>query len=687
LEEKFKQNNVYNDNNFIFNQDEVSPLKRAQITNSSWLTTEQHSIKLINLAAQGDGNTEEQPAKFIDILKQILILPCGNSKNNVIATTMYIIPFHPREFGCAYLPTSTEVSPALEDSLIKEKLGLSAKQQVQLLLAFGQLAGHPIMYDVLPQTGRFSKPVLSNPFIARWFDVKTLISQTKEALDNIVDCQNQQETSAKEIISAHIDGNYVEIPEDLKEIVLRIETELDKSRKILSNTMMQRENQIVLHEKVKNVINGVLGYSSDKQLTEEDINEQGKVIGELISQGYWPAPGGAWNSCGIAVFDKMSEGASYPRFKHYDVEENDVTHFANLDCQTPYYFVNLETGEYNDKVVNFYVESLKKLQKDYNFDSFRVDHIDHIVDKVSEDNGRPISYRAPRKVLGLANTKMKELVPHFACLAEYMLWDNFLKEYHQDMNFDLLWGSDIISQYQKTPMKIYTELKELEEYNKTLPVGHTRLSILKTYNNQDGEFRAIDQYPGQLGQDGALFKFFKFKFMPMGEYAQRPVLFVDGDESFTKTGTEYVIGNEISMKREKNYAFYSKFDALNRLALNNEILTGGKTEILTFEEDGFVSWIVEKENTNKALLVVANWVSPTEKINETDEEGNSVPTIKGGIPVFKKSQIIPEGYKLISEHVFDKTYSDFVEIKQFHTAELTFDRLKASEFKIYNLIK
>ena len=32
---------------------------------------------------------------------------------------------------------------------------------------------------------------------------------------------------------------------------------------------------------------------------------------------------------------------------------------------------------------------------DYNFDGFRVDHIDHIVDKVSEKNEIPISYRAP----------------------------------------------------------------------------------------------------------------------------------------------------------------------------------------------------------------------------------------------------------------------------------------------------
>ncbi|MFA6989407.1 MAG: hypothetical protein WC197_04995, partial [Candidatus Gastranaerophilaceae bacterium] len=505
LEEKFKHNNVYNDKKFVFTK--LSPLERAGIKDSSWITKEQHSIKLINLVALGDGNTDEQPAKFIDILKQILTLPAGNPENEVISTTMYIIPFHPREFGCAYLPTSTEVSPALEDKFIKEKLDLNAKQQVQLLLGFAQLAGHPIMYDVLPQTGRFAKSILANPHVARWFDIKSLINNVKSELEKIVNVQNEDESSVKEIISAHIDGNYVEIPEHLKELVLKIETELEKSKKDLCEFMIKKENQQILHKKIKQLINATAGYPPEKNLAEADINDQSKIIGELISQGLWPAPGGAWNSCGIPIFDKMSEGASYPKFKHYDIDGNDVTHFANLDCQTPYYFVNLESGEYNDTVIDFYINSLKKLQKDYNFDGFRVDHIDHIVDKVSEDNGRPISYRAPRKVLGIANAELKKQVSHFAALAEYMLWDNFLKEYHQDMHFDVLWGSDIIAQYQKTPFKIVEELKELEEYNKGLPEGCGRLSILKTYNNQDGEFRAIDQYPGQLGENGALFKY------------------------------------------------------------------------------------------------------------------------------------------------------------------------------------
>ena len=35
-----------------------------------------------------------------------------------------------------------------------------------------------------------------------------------------------------------------------------------------------------------------------------------------------------------------------------------------------------------------------------------------------------------------------------------MLWDNYYKEYHQDMGFDVLWGNDIVSQSSKTPEEI-----------------------------------------------------------------------------------------------------------------------------------------------------------------------------------------------------------------------------------------
>ena len=89
---------------------------------------------MINLAGLGNGNVTKTPGKFIDWLRQLLILPTGNIDNNIFNTTMYIIPFHPREFGCAYLPKSSEVSDALLDKKIESLTGLDAKGQVQTFI-------------------------------------------------------------------------------------------------------------------------------------------------------------------------------------------------------------------------------------------------------------------------------------------------------------------------------------------------------------------------------------------------------------------------------------------------------------------------------------------------------------------------------------------------------------------------
>lgn len=698
IEEKFKLNNVYNGNEFNFT--EISPVKRAGFNDSSWVKTEQHTIKLINLAGLGNGNESKEPGRFIDWLKQLLILPSGNVEKGVLGTTAYLIPFHPRNFGCAYLPTSSEVSPNLEDKFIAENLGLNVKEQVQLFLLFAQLSGHPTMYDVLPQTGRFSKTVLAKPYIARWYDINDLISRLTNDLDEIREKLKQEfhwgdVEYVKGLIAKNLKGNYQTIKEEHhKQIEARFEEELDSKRKWYSNEMLTKQNQENLLPKVKSMINKLAGFSENASLTEEDIKNQDEIIGELIKQGFWPAPGGAWNSCGIPVFDKMSRGAGHPLFKHYDIEGNDVTHFANLDCQTPYYFVYLETGEYNEKVIDFYVEFLKKIQSDYNFDSFRVDHIDHIVDKVSETpEGRPISYRAPRCVLGKANSELKKSVPHFATLAEYMLWDMFLKEYHLDMNFDLLWGSDIVSQYLKNVEEIISDNKILAEYNATLPEDSGKLGILKTYNNQDGEFRAIDQYPGQLGEDGALFKLFKFKFIPGGKLAQRPVLHIDGDESFTKTGIEHVIGVEESMKRASNKEFYRKFNAITSFAAKNDLTRYGIAEIHAPNNDksGFVSWYIRSEFVdNERLLIVANETAPTEIIRDCKEDGTLEIINKVGEPVYNREIYVPEGFKVAAEYILEKGKLEFTEttnISGLSERVLQYEKLEPCEYRIYKLVR
>ena len=156
LEIKWKQNGVFSEeeNTFNFKNDKISPAQRADFRNGNWLKKEQHNIKLINLAGLGNGNNTQDTGKLIDWLRQVLILPSGLPEKGVLGTTIYLIPFHPREFGCAYLPVSSEVSPLLEDKKITKNIGLDTKQQVQLFIKLAQLAGHCVIYDVLPQTGR-----------------------------------------------------------------------------------------------------------------------------------------------------------------------------------------------------------------------------------------------------------------------------------------------------------------------------------------------------------------------------------------------------------------------------------------------------------------------------------------------------------------------------------------------------
>lgn len=693
LEIKWELNKIFSNGHFECKNEMISAVSRAGFKNSDWIKREQHNIKLINLAALGDGNNSTDPGKFIDWLKQLLILPSGNPNKNILATTMYLVPFHPREFGCAYLPTSTGVSENLEDTEVKENLGLEAKEQVQLFIQLSQLAGHPVIYDILPQTGRYSKTVLANPYIARWFDINYLLTEIEKSVDAVAEKLNDEfDPEDVEIIKTiykntlHSGSN--DLSEFYKTIYDRFNQELSEKKKALSNHMMTKAEQNKLHRRVKEIIANAHGVKPQKITSEDDITSSGQVIQDLIKEGFWPAPGGAWCSAGVPIFDKMSECGSYPTFKHYDYEENDVTHYANLDCQTPYYFVFLETGEYNQPVIDIYINKLKKLMSDYNFDGVRVDHIDHVVDKYSEDEDkRPISYRIPRTVLGKANKALKESNKHFAILGEYMLWDSYYKEYHQDMKCDILWGQDITSQHAKTPMGIVRDNQELCEYNESHPHIEA-LSIVKAYNNQDGEFRAIDQYPGQLEKEGALFKWFKFKFLPGGKNAQRSVLYVDGDESFTKTGIEGTIGAEISLAREKDYDFYDKFNAISEFAKKCELTTDGEAQIIDQEDDGFVSWMISKDPLKESLLVVANYLPPIEKIPTKQENGSLELLTREGHPVFERSIELPCDYKIVAEIVYDEEKAEFIEQKiKAEDNKLTFEKLEPSEFKIYKLLK
>ncbi len=703
LEIKWKNNKIFSDGKFAFPNNKISVLARNNAKNSSWIQKEGHDIKLINLAGLGDGNKTKEAGKFIDWLRQLLILPTGNLENNIYNTTIYLIPFHPREFGCAYLPKSSEISEELFDKNIEEITGMNAKEQVQTFIMLSQLAGHPVIYDILPQTGRFSKAVLANPQIARWYDINLLNTELDKNIDKIA--KNMPEAFDDEDIelvkNIYKDGCSGELSSHFKNIYDTFDSLMNEAKKELSNAMLKKANQEKLHKRAKAIMARVHDFKPNQKLTEDDITKQIDTIQELIKEGLWPAPGGAWCSAGIPIYDKMSECGGYPTFKHYDYKGEDVTSFANLDCQTPYYFCYLENGTFNKPVIDYFVNYMVELQKEYNFDGFRVDHIDHIVDKVSEEHGKPISYRAPRVVLNKLNKTLKSKVPYFGTLAEYMLWDDFLKEYHKGMNFDLLWGNDIVSQCEKTPEKIMEDNQHLYNYNVNFKKGE-KLSILKTYNNQDGEFRCINQYPGQLSENGALYKWFKYKFLPGGKFAQRPMLYVDGDESFTQQGIESVIGEEISMPREKHYDFYKKFNAIDMFVKNNPIISDGEAQIIIQDDDGFAVWMISKVPDRKSFLVVSNSKYTTERVTMFDENNNSYSEIMHGSPVFDKTINLPSDFTIVKEYYIDgdefvsapfdtETFSphcansgkDTISLAEVST--LHFDKLEASEFRVYEL--
>ncbi|DAA97037.1 TPA: hypothetical protein CPT80_02315 [Candidatus Gastranaerophilales bacterium HUM_9] len=683
LEQKWTQNNVLKDGVFEFTNSSV--LARNKVTNSNWIQKEGHDIKLINLAGLGD-NSAEKTGTMMNWLRQIAILPTGNVEAGIFNTTVYLIPFHPREFGCAYLPSSSEASSVLADEKLQEMTEADATEQVRIFINFAQLAGHPVIYDILPQTGRFSKAVLANPYIARWYDINGLVDELDKYVDKVA-AELSKELNAddinlvKEMYKQSMRTGSATLTDYYKEIYDRLDKEMLESKKYLSSAMLEKSIQDKLHKKVKGIIAQVVGTS--KKLEEHDITNQGLITQALIHEGMWPAPGGAWCSCGVPVFDRMSECASYPMFKHFDYKGQDVTEYANLDCQTPYYFVQLENGKENHEVVVYFINYMKKLQEYFNFDGFRVDHIDHIVDEVSEKDGVPISYRAPRHVLGKLNSEMKENVLYFATLAEYMLWDNYYKEYHKDMGFDLLWGNDIVSQSFKNPEEIVEDNTRLSNYNTELDSNKTPLSILKTYNNQDGEFEAIDRYPAQLGREGALFKWFKYKFLPGGKNAQRSMLYVDGDESFTQKGIEAVIGSEIAMTRNDDEDFFKVFDAIDRFVKYNPVINSGEAHIIKQDEDGFVAWQISKTEAKDALLVVANYMSPTEKF-VIEENGNSYTELREGKEVFDKNIVLPCDYQIVSEYKFNgEEFSE--EGLQVPMSELTIGKLMPAEFKIYKL--
>ena len=298
-------------------------------------------------------------------------------------------------------------------------------------------------------------------------------------------------------------------------------------------------------------------------------------------------------------------------------------------------------------------------------------------------DGVPISYRIPKMVLKKLNDEMKTIATYFVSLADYMACYDHIKDYTQDINFDIVYGNDITMQCYKKPNVIDADNNYIAKYNKELE-DNSFVSILKMYNNQDGEFKHINMYPAQLGENGALYKWLQYKFLPGGYYAQRPMMYVDGDESFSQGGIEETICNEVFMKRNNNTDFFTKFDAIDRFAKNNRIICFGEAHVLRSDEDGFVMWQIQNSNPEFVLMVIANSNYKTTVFPDIDNNDGFI--TKVGEEVCNKTVKLNEDCKFVSEFKFNGIDLE-EEFFEKETDKLYFKKLAPSEFKIYKILR
>ena len=144
-----------------------------------------------------------------------------------------------------------------------------------MFIRLTQLAGHPVIYDILPQTGRFSKIVLTNPECARWFDINALIEELSKHVDkaaaNLRDKYLQDDLDiVSGIYKKDLKGeSYGDLTEHYQNIFNDLNNELKETKIFLSNSMLERSIQDKLHKKAKNIINKTTGNIRNKKLSEK----------------------------------------------------------------------------------------------------------------------------------------------------------------------------------------------------------------------------------------------------------------------------------------------------------------------------------------------------------------------------------------------------------------------------------
>ena len=142
------------------------------------------------------------------------------------------------------------------------------------------------------------------------------------------------------------------------------------------------------------------------------------------------------------------------------------------------------------------------------------------------------------------------------------------------------------------------------------------------------------------------------------------------------------------MKRNKDWAFYEKFNAINYFAQNSSVILNGKAQLVKQTKEGLAVWEIISNEGN--FLIVANYQNPTEKICVQNPDGTSTMQIVRGKTI-EGNEIELGNRVLVSFFEFDydeMKKCQFVEKKLLNNIEnmITFHILKPAEFKVYRFV-
>lgn len=545
------------------------------------------------------------------------------------STAIYLMPFHTRDFNGAYF---------IKDFNVDKNIG--TKEDIQLFVYLAQKAGHAVFCDFITRFSRYAEPILENPYLARWIDVKEAEEKISKIIDNVSsELEKEYDKDDIEIIKGiYQQDSKGNLSEEYEKIYKKFEQKITEHKKQISFDMYKQESQIKLQKRVK-----------------------GKTVEELQKEGLWTVPVGAKKAIGLPVFDYMNKEDNYPVFKHYDENGADISETVKNDLQTPAYFMNTEKQDLNKNVVKYFIGLGNQYLDDYGFDGLKVNYLKNTFDKNAND-------KIPAEFLSEFNKEMKKRNITMIAGGKY----NNFREY-QDLGFDIIWNEN----KNQTPKEMLEDCEKLGNYN-TEDLKIKNLSAIKVFHDR---FASLD-----MSKEDLLFKWFCMHFLPSGRNAKMPILYLDGDENGYNNEFVDSLFNDIKLGKNQNNDYNKKFNAIIKFASDFKLVKDGEANIIEEDsETGFVSWLISKEPLKEMLLVVANYKPKSEKVF-LQNENEKIETYKENEPVKNKTINLPGECKVTKEYVFN---GEIFEEKEYTSESntLEIENINPKEYRIFLLRK